>query len=545
MLSDRGGFLTVRCLICLFITSAVSQETSRGNTGWQKQSVNWQISSGRQIKAIYYPQDQNLTTFENRGVRRPVELRTRVVETESESTSPATSETRTPVYENVVNAPPVNGFIPYVTVAVTDERSDPFDFDTYIQYSVAGDYLTESPESDYAIGIFDTGSSAHVINLYDAFTMGIYDADLITSFEVTLTGAVNDVNALVSQPLGIFTDGLAAIDANTLLVDDSNMVGQSNVAVIIGDIYESALLPTVIGSPLAFFYTTVIENSKTVSLIIDDNDISGPDIRLYQHNSDSVPDYPNKIYLELRPSTAYAIQYLPCFEVLGQECPEGDGEPTTPSVVFGSSFDVPQSLFFATRTDLAHGDRTSQQQHFMFDTGAQITVISESQAASLELVQHDPNFYVEISDVTGSVTIADGYYLDLLEISAIPQWLAFSNVPVVVLDVTSPEGGILDGIIGMNLFVDIDFYIRGGGLYGQEQPYIQFAFLPAGLPGDIAPAGSDGTVNLLDLAAFTQAWLTNPLSPNWNSRADMVSDAVINFHDFAELAEYWQMTVNP
>ena len=513
-------------------------------TGWHKQSVNWRISGGRQIKAIYYPQDQNLATFENQGPRRPIELRTRAVEPKTESATLTTSEAGSAVYENVISAPPINGFVPYVTVAITDKRSDTSDYDVYTQYSITGNYLTENPESDYAFGIFDTGASAHVINVYDAFITGIYDADLITSFQVTLTGAVNDVNAFVSQPLGIFTDGLGAIDANTLLADDSNMAGQSNVAVIIGDIAESPLLPTVVGSPLAFFYTTVIENSKTVSRTIEDEEISSPAIRLYQHGSGSVPNYSNKINLELRPSTAYAVQYLPCFEAF-EDCPEGDGEPTTPSVVFGSLLDVPQSLFFATRTDLTNGSRTSQQQHFMFDTGAQITVISEPLAADLELLQQDPNFFVEIYDVTGSVTEANGYFIDLLEISATPQWLAFSNAPVVVLDVDSPEGGILDGIIGMNLFVDTDFYIRGGGLYGQDEPYIKFAFLPPGLPGDIAPAGGDGNVNLLDLAAFTQAWLANPISPNWNAQADIVRDAVINFYDFAELAEHWRMTINP
>jgi hypothetical protein len=233
------------------------------------------------------------------------------------------------------------------------------------------------------------------------------------------------------------------------------------------------------------------------------------------------------------------VQFWPCFEILGDECPEGDGEPTTPSLVFDT-----QSLFFATRTDLANGVRTSQQNSFMFDTGAQITVVSESQAAELELFQNDPNFYVEIVDVTGQSTIADGFYVDRLEISATPAWLSFTHVPVIVLDVDSPEGGILEGILGMNLFVDTDFYIRGGGLSGQGQPFIKFAFLPPRLAGDIAPAGGDGTVNWLDLAAFANAWLANPLSPNWNARADMVADAIINFRDFAILAQNWKQQNN-
>ncbi len=535
----------VMCLVftVLWCASAVFG----GQGGWKRKEVNWRVSGDRQIKAIYYPKDENLPTLENRVRRRPVELRQRTVKPKAESTTSAmTKAAGAAVFENVINSPPIDGFIPYVTVAITDERSyDLYDVDAYTQYSVVGNYLTGSPGSDYAIGIFDTGASAHVINVYDAITTGIYDAELVTSFPITLIGATNNIDALVSQPLGIFTDGLSAINPDTLVADDTNMVGQSNVAIIVGDIVESPNLPTVVGSPLAFFYTTIIENSSTISLNIDGDTIFAPSVRLYQHTDGRIPVYPNKINLELRPTSAYAVQYFPCIEIFDGDCPEGDGEPTTPSVVFGSLLDVPQSLFFVTRTDLAHGSRTSTQKHFMLDTGAQLTVISESLAAELELLQNDPDFYVEIFDVTGTSTIADGYYVDQLEISAIPSWLSFTNVPVVVLDVTSPEGGILDGIIGMNLLVDTDFYIHGGGLYGQDQPYIKFAFLPAGLLGDIAPAGGDGIVDILDLAAFADAWLANSLSANWNGKADMVGDAIINFRDFAILAQNWLQTNTP
>jgi predicted aspartyl protease len=507
---------------------------------WNRKEVKWRVSADRQIKAIYYPEDENLPTLENRVQRRPVEVQPRTKKPQAESKAAITTEgVATAVFANVINSPPIDGFIPYLTVAITDERSyELYDVDAYTQNSVVGNYLTGSPESDYAIGILDTGASAHIINVYDALTTGIYDADLVTSFTVTLIGAAGNIDALVSQPLAIYADGLAAIDADTLLADDSNMVGQSNVSIIVGDIVESPNLPTVVGSPLAFFFTTVIKNSETVALTIDGDEIRSPDIRLYQHDDAAIPVYPNKINLEVLPSTAYAIQYFPCFEIM-ESCPEEDGEPTTPSLVFGSMFDVPQSLFFATRTDLAHGDRTSQQNNFMFDTGAQITVISESQAAGIELLQTDPNFYVEIIDATGTSTIADGYYVDLLEISAIPSWLSFTHVPVIVLDVDSPEGGVLDGIIGMNLFVDMDFYIRGGGLNGQDQPYLKFDFLPPGPKGDIAPPGGDGIVDIFDLATFANAWLANPLSPNWYSPADMVADAIIDFLDFAILAQDW------
>jgi hypothetical protein len=510
-------------------------------TLWQRKSVNWRGPGNRQIKGIYYPVDQNLPLLENRIGRKPVhtELKSKL-EQDISSLNVATTTSVPDIFTNVINSPPIDGFTPYITVAITDQWSQElYNVDAVTEYSIIGSYLS-GRMADYVIGIFDTGSSAHIINAYDAISTGIYDADLVTTKTVQLIGAAGTIDALISQPLAIFGDGLGAIDANTLEVNDSNMVGQSNVAIIVGDTIESPNLPTVIGSPMAFFFTTVIKNSSPITLNIGGENVTAPDIHIYEHSDSGVPMYANKITLEMLPSDGEAVQFFPCLEILGDDCPEGDGEPTTPSVVFGSFLDVPQSLFFATRTDLTQGVRSSQQNHFMFDTGAQITVISESTAAELELFQNDPNFYVEIIDATGASTIVDGYYIDLLEITATPSWLSFTHVPVVILDVTSPEGGVLDGIIGMNLFADLDFYIHGGGLPGQDSPYIKFAFLPPGLTGDIAPTPGDGVVDELDLAAMADAWLTNPLSSNWNSRADIIGDAIIDFYDFAAMAQNWQ-----
>jgi len=541
-MKNKNGYSWPHLFVALLTVVIAQTMIFAESSGWERKEVNWRVSKDRQIKAIYYPSDQNLPLLETRAVRNAVQLQQRISLSQAGQTFTATAQTaETAVFTNVINSPPIDGFVPYVTVTATDAASgELYDGEAYTEYSVTGNYLTGSPQTDYAIGIFDTGSSAHIINAVDADTLGIYSANLVTSIPITIIGATSQIDALVSQPLGYFTDGLSAIDPNTLWANDSNMKGQSNVATIVGDIIESPNLPTVVGSPMAFFFTTVIKNSKPITRNIDGNNITGPDIHLYQYNDTRIPSYANKIYLELRPSSAYDVEFMPCMEDLGETCPEGDGEPSTPSVVFGSLFDIPQSLFFATRTDLAHGGRTSQQKHFMLDTGAQITVLGESQAAEIELFQTEPNFMVEVVDATGQSTIVDGYYVDSLEISASPLWLSFTHVPVIVLDVASPEGGILDGILGTNLFIDTDYYIHGGGLYGQDAPYLKFAFLPAGVVGDIAPAGGDGKVNILDLSALAEAWLANPLSPNWNSQADLIPDAIIDFRDFAIMAKNWR-----
>lgn len=181
----------------------------------------------------------------------------------------------------------------------------------------------------------------------------------------------------------------------------------------------------------------------------------------------------------------------------------------------------------------------------MLDTGAQVTVIGSRIAARLKLHPDHPDFEVEVQGVTGDSITVPGFYIDALEIPAIGEWLSFTDVPVIFLDVFSPEGGTLDGIIGMNLFVELNFVLRGGGMFLQEDPRIEFGPIPYHIVADITPRGGDGVVDFLDLDIFAKAWLATkePRSANWNPKCDIAPtsnpDGSINFLDFATLAEHW------
>jgi len=82
----------------------------------------------------------------------------------------------------------------------------------------------------------------------------------------------------------------------------------------------------------------------------------------------------------------------------------------------------------------------------------------------------EPDFWEEIKDVAGSAVLSPGFYLDTIDIPALGAWLSYKNVPVVLFDVSSPEGGKLDGIIGMNLFTEFNLVLRGGGLGFDDDP---------------------------------------------------------------------------
>ncbi len=377
----------------------------------------------------------------------------------------------------------------------------------------------------------------------------MYDAGLVTSSVIDLIGVTGIASAWASQPLGVFIDGLKAIAPNGLLLDDSGMVGQTNVSIIVGDPDESPHLPTAVGAPLAFFFAAVFQNNRQITVIRDEDEFTAPDIRFYPLFDSGIPHYSNKINLELRPTDVIGIQYFPCIEGIF-ECPDGDGSPIQPTVIV-NAFWTAQGLFFVSSVDVTHENKSAlDKDGFMFDTGTQVSVISEAIATRLKLNPANADFEAEIMDVTGDVTIQPGFYIDSLEITAMPEWLSFTHVPVVMLDVDSPEGGYLDGIIGMNLFVDLNFVFHGGGLtlYGGTPPYIEFEPV-CRIIGDITPEGGDCAVDFLDLAALADAWLTSSESPDWNPKADLASqpdgDRLINLLDFAALAEHWLQTTAP
>jgi predicted aspartyl protease len=118
--------------------------------------------------------------------------------------------------------------------------------------------------------------------------------------------------------------------------------------------------------------------------------------------------------------------------------------------------------------------QTIDKDRFMLDTGAQVTVIGTRIAARLRLDPAEPDFEVEIEGVTGDVVMTPGFYIESIEIPALGNWVTFKNVPVVLLDVSSPEGGTLDGIIGMNLFSEFNLVLQGGGLSMEEDPFLAF-----------------------------------------------------------------------
>ena len=514
--------------------------------GWQRQEVHWLAGPGGLIKAIRHPKGETLPFLTRPGNRTSTATKKDAVTDKSTSDFRLFSGESTDfqALTNTIDSPPIAGFVPRIVIAVTDNRSDDLDWVAETNMSVVGRYLTDSPETNFTIGLFDTGAAVHLMSHAAANRTGLFDADLITPSMTEIFGATNSVFAWVSQPLAIFMDGLAAIEPNGMTLDDSNMVGQSNVSILVGDVPppDKPDLPTVIGSPMSVNFVAAINNDRQISVIYDGNNYTSPDIQFYDHSDSRIPEYANSIPLNLIPTGAADVQYLPDFEAIMDFI----FRPGSPSNIGG----LIQSLFFVSSVDLNNGPNSAiDKDCFMLDTGAQITVVGSDVGARLGLNPANPDFEVEIQDVTGEITIEPGFYIVSLEIPALGEWLRFTNVPVVMLDIASPEGGHLDGIIGMNLFVEFNLVLRGGGLFLQDPPSLEFERIPAQLTADIAPEGGDGIVDFLDFAVLAKAWLTTATSPSWNPEADLAPplspDGIVNLLDLVVFAEYWLNTNAP
>ncbi len=533
MIKAYGSKVIPNLLIAVISIVSLSQFASAKSPDWQRSDVDWRLPNGSKITGIYYPKEKKEKLL---GREKTVTVKKAKLPADAaRSAQQASAGT----YANLIEAPPINGFIPWLTVSTTDARKDvdAMEFDA-VASSTFGNFLVADEVNGFGIGIFDTGASSHVLSYDTAFRTGIYAADLITNNWIEVTGVTGPVSVRVSQPIGLFFDGLSAIDPCTLRLDTSNLLGQYNVVVSVAPSYEPDV-PTAIGTPFAVYYTAVIDNTDQITINRNAAEYIGPSVKFYDNFDEAIPQYSDIIPLELRPLGGLNVQYVPTLDPFDPL----NFLPQSPSVIIGN---LSQSVFFIHSVDLYERNESAiDKDRFMLDTGAQVSVIGSRIASRLRFNPDYPEFLVEVSGINGESLDVPGFTLDRLVIPAYGDWFIATDVPVILLDVFSPEGGSLDGIIGMNLFTQFNIVLRGGGLFLQPEPTLEIEPIIK-ITGDIAPEGGDGTVDSLDLQAFIAAFLsegTMPPSPNWNPKADFAPpgapDNIINFLDFAIFADHW------
>ena len=430
--------------------------------------------------------------------------------------------------------PPLAGFSPLVAITTSDQKSaDDFDWEHRMENSYVGRPLNAPAEENYVIGILDTGSAVDLVAGANAEILGLV-GQYVTDNEAPIGGIGGEITALVTQPIGLFSAGLGAIQPDGRL-DLSKVTGHSNVCAVVtppivcGDIEVTAAL----GNPLLAFKSTEIRVDRPRKAIVADRVYIGPDIVIRSSYTPSTKDYPRRIPIELGGlSPVTTASYYAMFDPFD---PWLETVPTAPTALSMFALGIPTGGAFFAEIGLLQGEpgplNPIQTLRVMVDTGAQSSIISPNVAAKLNL-PIEPDFVAPACGIAGSVEIP-GYYIDYVRINALGGALEYSRVPFVMIDIQSPEGGPLDGVLGMNFFWNRNIVLEpstsGGGSLHVSNP-VPYAYIDLNL---------DNLVNMQDFAIFAAAWHTTPADPAWDSQCDFYLDEVIDSRDLAAFAEAW------
>jgi hypothetical protein len=409
---------------------------------------------------------------------------------------------------------PLGGFIPLVGIGMNDYFED-FDTDPTGSYFVAdpsfdftdGDPLGPGSATYFDIALLDTGAATHILTMNAASGTGFSiqaEGFRGTNFQ-DIFGANGVIQMRINDPLGIYMAGLrdATTTGATLAMDTLKLRGQTSTATLEGT--AEWKLPNIIGLPMAAQHGITIRNSDP---LIFQQSINGqmrtvrtPNVEMFVLGNGSLQGVQRRTNLRLRPSASFISGPL-YVQGLGDIFGGGAAnDPNSPTVVDsgGLYLDV----------DVIHHGETLNNAPFLFDTGADLTVMSTVFASSLgfDVLNDQPDFLLEVEGAGGVASGVPGFYLDQLKIDAVGGAIKLEHVPIAVLDVPNPSdpANIIDAIIGTHVFTARDLVI------------------------DAVPAASgQGAVPSLyisDPVTESHAWSTAAPSASWGASASWAADS--------------------
>jgi hypothetical protein len=434
--------------------------------------------------------------------------------------------------------PPVAGFSPLVAIATSDRRSsEDFDFEHALASSYVGRPLNPPAEQNFVVGVLDTGAVVDLAAGESTEILGL-KGPYLTATDFPIGGVSGTMDARITQPIGIFAAGLGAIGPDGQL-DLSKLVGHTNVAALASPPIEcenGESVSAVVGTPLLAFYTTVIRVNQPRKVRVRDKTYISPDVQIARSYQPPTTEFRHRIPMELTgmsPVTTASYYAFP--DLSDWENLLGEWQPLTPTLLSMFALSIPTGGAFFAQVGLLQGEpgplNTLRTARMLVDTGAQSSVISSNIAARLNLPL-EPDFTAEICGI-GGTSVAPGYYVDFVRIDAMGGALEFARAPFIVLDMESPAGGSLDGILGMNLFWNRNLVL--------EPTTSGTAFLHVSYPVPFAyiDLNDDDVVDGLDFAIFAAAWQTTPADPAWNPRCDFFLDEIIDARDLEAFMDSW------
>ncbi len=378
----------------------------------------------------------------------------------------------TPITMLPLNSPPIDGFVPQVVFTLTDEQDDD---DNSLDWTArrsttpgnngttTGNFMPVTSAPHYAVAILDSGAQSHLITLneYQNFNFAgdnsIPHTERTGEFTQPISGASGSETTDISDGVGIYATGFsqASTPGGVLVGNSSALSGQWNTPIL--SARSNSILPNLIGTPLLSHYQVVISNSNTRRLTVDGSTYRSPDVT-FQARHTALPDS-SWVRLDLTAASANGVSqdpmFVPDFTQFTEPHPNFADNPMSPAFW--------ASLFAATSG--SHTGGSFSNLNFLYDTGASVSVLSQTTAASVGFNSSGPNqstpdFYVDIEGAGGTTSQAPGFYMNSLSLTTNGGVLTWTHVPMIVLDLPNPTGsGYVPGILGTNLFTDRDLIL--------------------------------------------------------------------------------------
>jgi hypothetical protein len=338
-------------------------------------------------------------------------------------------------------------------------------------------------EKSITVGIYDTGSSLVTFSVLDQeflFPLQGYPTIPVIAGAVATADAIGGtLHGNVSVAGRVYAAGGSAltIDFNTFAFsfDLSNAISIDGNQSFVGTVDGSPNLPSIVGTPInapsathpGGLATVVDQSGYSIDLGPLDPAFVGipielPDVRFLPSGSNLVPA-----------ANTYQTVTIPLALV-------GIDNTANPGNEISSAPNPMQNNTAVAYTPAAPGSPTItvSNQQFLFDTGAQLSIISSAIAAQLGLTDslgHPIVTPIDTIDVQGAgdaILGLPGYILDSLTVPRTDGgFVSFSDVPVYVLDI----GFGIDGILGTNLFNAADSLLYDP--YNVNGPQVSVLFL--------------------------------------------------------------------
>jgi autotransporter-associated beta strand protein len=366
---------------------------------------------------------------------------------------------------DAVDTEPINGFVPQVVMGLTNEQDDDSEYSGVEGFGIqssapGGSSLPMNPTGAaplYVVATLDSGSSGDILSYDSAQAYDLPDAGLIDggSQTTTISGASGDEDVTITNALGVYATDFSHASVNSsgaLAVSSGSLQGQYNVPILVGN--QGDGLPNIVGSPILSQYRATIQNSVPQHLTVGGVVSQTPKVTLSAFST-TIPAGYSKLTLKAFDSASGDSEtegspYYYNFELNG---------PTDPDIP-----GVWASFLTNGGVGISRNGTSATNQNFLLDTGAQVSVISNDEAASVGIFNASAataDFTEQVQGV-GGITEVPGYYLNTLTLLTQGGLMTWNRVPVLVLDVADPRDptSALPGILGTDLFSDRDLILN-------------------------------------------------------------------------------------